>query len=89
MATWDEPKRRENLRKHGLDLAEAEHFELDTALVEEDRDMRREARFRAIGWLHGRLCFLVFTFQEDDEVHAISLRPATPKERRRYYEEET
>lgn len=89
MTTWDESKRRENLRKHGIDLAETEHFEFDTALVEEDRDVRREARFRAIGWLQGRLCFLVFTLREADEVHAISLRPATPKERRRYHEEET
>lgn len=89
MTTWDEWKRRENLRKHGIDLAEAEHFEFDTALVEEDRDVRREIRFRATGFLRGRLCFLVFTLQEDDEVHAISLRPATPKERRRYYEEES
>jgi uncharacterized protein len=89
VTTWDEAKRGENLRRHGMDLAHAEYFEFDTALVEEDRDVRHEARFRATGWLRGRLCFLVFTLQDGDEVHAISLRPATPKERRHYYVEET
>ena len=46
--------------------------------------MLHEVRFRAIGWVRDRLCFLVYALSGDDEVRAISLRPATPKERRRY-----
>lgn len=88
MPTWDEQKRRENLVRHGMDLADAERFEFDTALVEEDRDVRHEDRFRAIGWLDNRLCFLVYIPHEDGEdFHALSLRPAEPRERRRYAEE--
>jgi uncharacterized DUF497 family protein len=86
MATWNEAKRRENLAKHGMDLADAAAFEFETALVDEDRDIRHEGRFRAIGWVRDRLCFLAYVDREEG-VHAISLRPATPKERRRYADE--
>ena len=36
MTTWREDKRAENIRKHGVDLADAEAFEWAAALVEED-----------------------------------------------------
>jgi|1185.fasta_scaffold1233699_2 uncharacterized DUF497 family protein len=87
MTTWDEAKRRSNVAKHGVDLAEAELFEFETALVEDDRDAEGEQRFRAVGFIGDRLYFLVYTLREDEEVHAVSLRPATPKERKRYAEE--
>jgi uncharacterized DUF497 family protein len=86
MVTWDEAKRRQNLAKHGLDLADAQRFDLDTAKIEEDRDATGERRFRATGWLEDKLRHLVFTFR-GDEVRVISLRPVTPKERRNYEEE--
>jgi uncharacterized DUF497 family protein len=87
MTTWDEAKRRSNVAKHGVDLAEAELFEFETALVEDDRDAEGEQRFRAVGFIGHRLYFLVYTLRADDEVHAVSLRPATPKERKRYAED--
>ena len=88
MPTWSEAKREENLRKHRMDLADAVEFDFVTALIEEDRDVRHETRYRAIGWVRDRLCFLVYTLSEaGDDFHAISLRPAEPKERRRYAEE--
>ena len=86
MVTWDEAKRRQNLAKHGLDLADAEHFDFDTAVIDEDRDVRHEPRFRAIGWAQGRLCYLIYTVR-GDEVRAISLRPAERKDKRYYVEE--
>lgn len=86
MVTWDEAKRRSNLAKHGVDLADADRFEFNFALVEEDRDVRGEQRFRAIGWIDDRLCYLIYTVR-GDETHVISLREADKKERRRYFRE--
>jgi uncharacterized DUF497 family protein len=86
MITWDARKRRSNLAKHGIDLALAELFDLDTAQVEEDRDVRHETRFRGTGFIGDRIFFMVFTLNEEGDPHVISLRPATPKEKRRYAE---
>lgn len=71
------------LAKHGLDLADAERFDFDNAAIEEDRDVKHEQRFRAIGWTDDRLCYLVYTLQNEG-VHAISLRLADRKDRRNY-----
>jgi hypothetical protein len=39
MIVWDEPKRRENLRKHGIDLADCEVlFDAPLATTEDDRE---------------------------------------------------
>ena len=86
MITWDERKRRSNLAKHGVDLILARLFHFDTAQVEEDRDVRHETRFRGIGFIGDRMFFVVFSFNEEGDPHVISLRPATPKEKRRYAE---
>jgi uncharacterized DUF497 family protein len=80
MVSWDEAKRRANLAKHGLDLADTVRFDFETAIVDEDRDAQSEQRFRAIGFLDDQLCFCVYTDRGDD-VHAISLRRVTRKER--------
>lgn len=86
MTTWDETKRRTNLAKHGMDLADAARFDFDSAVIDEDRDARGEQRFRGIGWIDDRLCCLVYTLRGQG-THVISLRPAEPKDRR-YYEKE-
>ena len=85
MTTWDESKRRSNLAKHGVPFELAARFDLDNALIEEDRDVDHEQRFRAIGFVGEKLYF-VFTLDEQGEVHVISMRPATPRERRKYAE---
>lgn len=41
---WDETKRRTNLATHGLDLADAESFDWDTALVAPDMPAQAAAR---------------------------------------------
>lgn len=61
MVTWDEAKRRSNLAKHGMDLADAKHFDFEHAIIEEDRDTKGEQRFRATGWMGDRLVYLVYT----------------------------
>jgi uncharacterized DUF497 family protein len=85
MVSWDAAKRRANLAKHGMDFGDAVRFDFETAIVDEDRDARGEQRFRAIGFIDDRLCFLVYAEHEDD-IRVISLRPATRKERRTYEE---
>ena len=86
MVTWDDAKRRQNLAKHGIDLADAARFDFETAVIGDDRDARHEQRFRAIGWIDDRLCLLVYALRGDD-IRAISLRPAERKEKRFYVEE--
>ena len=43
MITWDEPKRRANLRKHRIDLVELESvFDFPMITVEDDREQYGE-----------------------------------------------
>jgi uncharacterized protein len=86
MTTWDNAKSRANLAKHGVSLDLAQRFDLGGAMIEEDRDIDHEQRFRAIGFVGDKLYFLVFTLDGRGEMHVISMRPATPKERRKYAE---
>ncbi len=89
MTTWDETKRGQNQAKHGVDLALAEHFEFDAAIVREDADQAYgEQRFVALGPIGDRLYVYVYTVSRDGlEDRAISLRLAEPKERRYYARE--
>jgi uncharacterized DUF497 family protein len=49
---WDEPKRQANIATHGLDLADAELFHWETALVVPGHaDKNSRPRFRPLaGW---------------------------------------
>jgi uncharacterized protein len=83
--TFDPAKNAANRAKHGMDFADGSEFDLNTAIVEQDRDVRHEWRLQATGWCSGRLPFLVFVPHEEGEgIHAISLHPCTRKEARRY-----
>ncbi len=87
MTTWREDKRAENIRKHGVDLADAEAFEWAAALVEEDlTEVYGEQRFRAIGPIGDKLYVYIYAYAENDDGtdHAISLREAEKRERRYY-----
>jgi uncharacterized DUF497 family protein len=80
---WDEPKRQANIVTHGLDLADAESFDWETAIVvpgHAGKDGR--PRFRAIGRLGNELVTLVFSPLGTEAVSAISLRPASRAERK-------
>jgi uncharacterized DUF497 family protein len=81
---WDEAKRRSNLAKHGVDFAEAENLEWDTALVaEDDRRDYGEDRFIAFAKLGNRLHCIAFT-RRGNAVRVISFRKAHWKEKRFY-----
>jgi hypothetical protein len=61
---WDEPKRQANIVTHGLDLADAESFDWETAIVIPGHAGKGgRPRFRAIGRLGQELVTLVFSPQ--------------------------
>ncbi len=84
MIIFDAAKDEANRAKHGLSLNLAGEMEMDEAIVvADDRKDYGEDRFRAFGLIDGVLCCLVFTIRGED-IRAISLRRARPKELRRY-----
>ena len=80
---WDEAKRQTNLDKHNIDFADMSAFDWDTAIVADD-NRHDEPRWAATGYIGDRLCVAVYTIRNQDTVRLISLRNATPVERRRY-----
>jgi uncharacterized DUF497 family protein len=89
VATWNETKRRRNLAKHGVDLAVAERFDFISAIIEEDdSEAYGEQRQIAIGRIDDTIYVYVYILRGDED-HAISLRKASPRERRRYAEKKS
>jgi uncharacterized protein len=84
--TWDESKRRTNLKKHEIDLAEVEAvFDNPMITVEDSREAYGEVRLQSLGIWQGRVVFLVWTPREDDSAHIISCRYADRKETDEYF----
>jgi hypothetical protein len=84
--TWDEPKRRTNLRKHGFDVVDAEEvFDGVTYTYEDDRLAYGEQRFVTLGLLREVVVSVVHT-EDGDDIHIISMRKATKRERGIYFE---
>jgi uncharacterized DUF497 family protein len=80
---WDEPKRQLNIATHGLDLADCEAFDWDSAMVVPGHSGKSgQPRFRAIGWLKQELVTLVFSPLGTEALSVISLRPASRVERK-------
>ena len=76
MISWDEPKRRSNVRKHGIDLAELESaFDAPMITVEDAREDYGELRLQSLAIWRGRVVFLVWT-ERDEAAHLISCRYA-------------
>ena len=82
---WDEPKRQANIATHGLNLADAELFEWETAfIVRGHRSATGKPRFRAVGRLRNDVVALVFSPLGTEALSVISLRRASRAERRLY-----
>lgn len=82
---WDEAKRQENIRRHGLDFVGAERiFDGDTVTVEDMRRSYGEPRWATVGILESRIVVLVYT-ERNDKLRCISLRKATRYEQRSYF----
>jgi len=82
---WDEEKAIENLRKHGVDFADAALvFEDELALTRPDLYSTHEERFATLGCdPYRRLLVVVYTWR-GERIRLISAREATGKERRQY-----
>ena len=85
MITWHETKRRTNLKKHGIDLAELESaFDSPMITLEDDSENYGELRLQSLAFWRGRVVFLVWT-ERDEGAHMISCRYADRTEIENYF----
>jgi uncharacterized protein len=81
---WDEAKNRANLRKHGLDFADAEKLFRGALIVEPDiREDYGEKRWKGIGMIGRRVVAVIFA-EGAEVIRIISLRKADREEREEY-----
>lgn len=82
---WDEAKRQANLKKHGLDFADAARvFAGPMVLFEDDRQDYGEHRMIGIGLLDV-LVVLIVHVESDEEIRIISMRKADSDETDLYF----
>ena len=78
--SWDERKRRLNLKEHGLDFVDVPRvFEGPTFTFEDDRFAYDEPRFVTLGLLDGIAVSIVHT-ETSSQIRVISFRKATRNE---------
>lgn len=83
---WDEAKRRANLRKHGLDFADAEvAFAGIACTIEDSRFDYGEQRFVTLCMLRDTVVVMAHT-ETPSEIRIISMRKATRNEQTVYFE---
>ncbi|MBL1277958.1 MAG: BrnT family toxin [Ectothiorhodospiraceae bacterium] len=86
---WDPRKAAENLRKHGVDFADAVVvLEDENALTIEDIEGidHDEQRFKSLGMGPSvNILYVIHTYREDDRVRIISARKADRSEAKQYY----
>ena len=81
---WDARKAAGNLRKHGVDFADAATVVYDDQAITIPEERSGEERFVTIGMdALGRILVVVYTWR-DERLRLISARKATPRERRQY-----
>lgn len=85
MFTWDEAKCHANLRKHGIDFADAELiFRGFTLTAEDTREVYGERRFLTLGLLEDQVVSVAHA-ERGDDIRIISIRKATKHEARFYF----
>lgn len=83
--TWNNAKRQANLKKHGLDFAEAVGVFAGHTLTRPDtRFAYEEARFSTVGLLGVEVVVIAHT-ETEDHIHIISMRKAERHEREHYF----
>ncbi len=84
---WDKNKAKDNLRKHGVDFADAViALEDENALTIEDFD-HSEQRFKTLGMgSYLNILFVVHAECIEGSIRIISARKADPKMIKQYYE---
>ena len=89
MFVWDEAKRKLNLRKHGIDFADAEKiFRGVTFTAEDTREGYGEQRYLTLGLLEDQVVSIAHT-EQGGEIRIISIRKATKHEARFYFSQIT
>jgi uncharacterized protein len=69
---WDEAKNRENIKKHGFDLADAEEMFRGVLVIDPDtREDYGEKRWVGLGTIGGRVAYVVFTERDPDTIRII------------------
>lgn len=82
---WDDRKDGENVRKHGMSLAEARWmFEAPMLVALDDREDYGEDRWIGIGNIFSTTPVVVFVERGDDVIRVLSLRKALAHERDRF-----
>lgn len=83
---WDNDKAAANLRKHGIDFADAVSVFADDLAITIPDERFDEERFITVGMdAFGRVLVVVYTWR-GDEIRVISARQATRREREQYEE---
>lgn len=83
---WDESKRQENLRKHGIDFIDAIRiFEGETFTFEDIREDYGEERYWTIGMLSTRTIIVIHTYRAENIIRILSARKATKHEQKRFF----
>ncbi len=86
MYQWDNNKAAANLRKHGIDFADAVFVFSDDLAITISDERSNEERFVTIGIdALGRALVVVYTYR-GTEIRLISARSATRQERQHYEE---
>lgn len=81
---WNRDKAAANLRKHGIDFADAVSVFSDDLAITIPDERFDEERFVTIGVdAFGQVLVVVYTMR-DDEIRIISARKATRQERQQY-----
>ncbi|MDA8084370.1 MAG: BrnT family toxin [Nitrospiraceae bacterium] len=83
---WDEAKNKANIRKHGIDFADAwQLFEHPLVTWHDDRFDYDEDRYIGIGMMNDMMVvIMVFVERGTDTIRVISMRKAKKHERERY-----
>jgi uncharacterized DUF497 family protein len=82
---WDEAKSAANIRKHGIDFADAiEAFDHPMLTMIDDREDYGEERWLGIGLMQSRMIVVIYVERDGDRIRLISARKATKHEVRRY-----
>ena len=78
--SYDPAKNARNIEERQLSFDEVADFDFNTAWIWQDiRKVYPEVRWSALGYLHGRLCALVFC-ETTHGIRVISFRKANPRE---------
>ncbi|MGB9990747.1 BrnT family toxin [Massilia sp. SM-13] len=86
LITWDESKRRTNLKKHGWDFSLVQEVLDGITYMEEDRRYNYpERRYWTFGLSGGHVVLIVHT-ETQGRFHVISFRKADRQESRRFWD---